>query len=117
VVLEYVLKAKVEGVEVPVRVKGDWTPGRPPPPCSNPDSPAFSDDGDPPDLKIEFIRREDTGEDLTDKLPDEEVEVLLDLFFDATDKDPKAWPDEPELGNPEWIPEYDDDSDLRDDEE
>ena len=26
---------------------GDFTPGRPAPACSNPDSPAFSDDGDP----------------------------------------------------------------------
>ena len=39
-----------------VRVR--YTAGRPAPPCSNPDSPAFSDSGDPPELEILSTRVE-----------------------------------------------------------
>ena len=35
-----------------ITVRGDYDPGRPPTPCSNPDSPAFSDSGDPGSLEI-----------------------------------------------------------------
>lgn len=38
------------------RVTADYSPGRPAPPCSNPDSPAFSDSGDP--SECEFVRVE-----------------------------------------------------------
>lgn len=37
--------------DVQFEIEGDYTPGRPPTHCSNPDSPAFSDPGDGPEFE------------------------------------------------------------------
>lgn len=38
--------------ETPMRFEIDWTPARPAPACSDPDSPSFSDPGDPGEVVI-----------------------------------------------------------------
>lgn len=90
--LNYELAVSVAGRVRMVVVEGDFTPGRPPPPCSNPDSPAFSDDGDPPEANITGVKDKDTGEVFVlDTLTDDEMEDLLEAFIDRAQDDPKVW--------------------------
>jgi hypothetical protein len=74
--------------EVEVTVTGKGTPGRPPPPCSNHDSPAFSDAGDPTecdDLTVEL-----GGIDVTDRLVDGEMDKLLDRACEEIEEEVSA---------------------------
>lgn len=41
---------------VDLEVEADFRPGRPAPPCSNPDDPAFSDTGDPAEWDTKLVR-------------------------------------------------------------
>uniref|UniRef100_A0A6M3LLU5 Uncharacterized protein n=1 Tax=viral metagenome TaxID=1070528 RepID=A0A6M3LLU5_9ZZZZ len=45
-----------------IDVTGKFDPGRACPPCSNPDSPVFSDQGDPPEFDAQYYRW-DTDDD------------------------------------------------------
>jgi hypothetical protein len=47
--------------ELKVQVVAKFTPGRPAPPCSNPNSPLFSDSGDPAEIEIEEVTLVETG--------------------------------------------------------
>lgn len=53
---EIVRTLDVWGVEQDCTVRGTWTQGRPAPPCSDHDSPAFSDSGDPGEIEVEEVR-------------------------------------------------------------
>jgi len=72
-------------------LKGSYDPGYPPPPCSNPDSPLYSDPGSPPELEIEKI---ELVEDVCIELPDGGEPELSDIpqeerpLFEAVQK---AW--------------------------
>jgi len=43
-----------------VEIEGKYTPGRPAPACSNPDSPLYSDPGDPSEFTPRYLRWEAT---------------------------------------------------------
>jgi hypothetical protein len=49
------IKIQRGDLEYWITVEGSYSPGRPPPPCSNHDSPCFSDPGDPPEFDYDKI--------------------------------------------------------------
>lgn len=101
--LEYELMVCVGGRSRTAKVTGEFTPGRPPPPCSNPDSPAFSDSGDPPEANIQSVVDVATNESFDlDALTDDESEDLMEAFIDRAENDPKIWG---ALAEPDFIPE------------
>ena len=64
----------------------DYVPCRPAPPCSDHDSPAFSDPGDDEEFEIVAVRTP-SGEDITDLLDtlgalDAVYEIAHKLYFD-----------------------------------
>jgi len=44
----------------------EYTPGRPPPACSNPSSPAFGDSGDSPEIEMQVGKDQGEGAELVD---------------------------------------------------
>jgi hypothetical protein len=80
-------KIKTE-LELEVQVISHVSPATPPRPCSDPDSPAYSDPGDPGERSVEavLLTNRKTGEfiDITDALSDELLEMLAeDSYEDA----------------------------------
>lgn len=77
------MKAKHYTVEVPcphcmVALPYDVTLGRPAPPSSDHDSPAFSDDGDPPEVDGPDICPECKEELNMDDISDTAIELAMD---------------------------------------
>lgn len=68
--------------DTPLRIELDYTPPRPPPPCSNPSSPLYSDPGDPAEIEDLRVFQEETNEELytfgTHLIPSS----LLDRIYD-----------------------------------
>ncbi|HLE57238.1 MAG TPA: hypothetical protein VJB15_09155 [Rhodothermia bacterium] len=66
--------------ELTLEVTAYVFPGRPAPACSNPDSPAFSDAGDPPEVDIQAVRvierKGDTIHDARPLTQDERLALL-----------------------------------------
>lgn len=57
-------------------VYGLYTPGRPAPRCSDPDSPRFSDDGDPEEIEIHYAE-EDGGRVPDGYMEKREAEIVV----------------------------------------
>ena len=59
------------GRTLEVEAEGRYTPGRAAPACSNPDSSAFSDSGDPPEFELTYLHWEvEEGQERGEGAPD-----------------------------------------------
>ena len=79
-------------LELEVTVIAHVSPAVPARPCSDPDSPAYSDPGDPGERSVESVLMTNlkTGEyvDITDCLTEELIEMLAeDAYEDASNDD------------------------------
>lgn len=73
-------------VTLDVTIISHVSPACPPRPCSNPDSPAYSDPGDPGERSIEAVLafNPQTGQDMdiTDLFSDKALELLAEEAYD-----------------------------------
>ncbi len=70
-----------------------YSPGRPAPYCSNPDSPRFSDPGDPPSLEIKNISidgcYDQDGNDVVPEISAADIELENDELDDLFERVPE----------------------------
>lgn len=90
-------------VEYNLVITGCAWPGRPAPHCSNPDSPNFSDPGDPPEIEIwkavveeALVGNADTKDSLIKvgqeiELTDAEAQKVEDQIWDVVFDDRREW--------------------------
>ena len=84
---------------IDIDVEYTHTPERPAPPCCNPDSPAFSDPGDPEEFEIDKASYKHNGVvvdmtpliDASDELREELEQIALDTLRDAPVDDRESW--------------------------